>query len=146
KVPGHDDVGGLVVGNGVVEYLDAVVGVDDDARTGRHAGHRRTLGAEIRVVVLVHVVLEHTRGVSVHGQVGHVEHQDAAGVVGRGVAVDIGVGRVFDLAAGDVAGHRVVAHDGVFRLADIDARVRRVLGHAILDQQVFGADRVQAVG
>jgi hypothetical protein len=61
------------------------------------------------------------------------------------VVVHVGELRVFDLDAGDVAPREVVAHDRVLALADIDARVRRVVGRRVLDQHVRDLDRVQAI-
>ena len=78
-------------------------------------------------------------------QVRHVEHENAAGIVGRHVAEHVRMNGVLDLNARHVEFGPAVAHHDVARLADVNAGVRCADGHRALDQGVFGLHRVDAV-
>src|SRR3546814_2007441 len=112
---GDQHVGGPVVGNLVAEDLYIVVGHDHHARAGRHRGHRGTRAPEVVVVVGDDAVVEHTGGVPRLRQVGHVEHQDAAGVAGGDVVIHVGADAVLDLDPGHVLLGAVAAHHQIGR-------------------------------
>ena len=136
----------MVVANFVVEHLHPVVGVDEDAGTGRHPGHRRARNAEVGGVVVNHSIVEHPGAVAFLRQVRHVEHQNAAGVVDCHIAEHVRMDGVLDLDARHVEFGPAVADHDVARLADVDAGVRCADGHRALDEGVFGLHRVNAVG
>ena len=146
EIAGNQHIGGLVVADFVIEHLHPVVGVDEDAGTGGHPGHRRARNAEVGGVVVNHSIVEHPGAVAFLWQVRHVEHQNAAGVVDRHVAEHVRMDGVLDLDARHIEFGPAVAHHDVARLADVDAGVRCADGHRALDEGVFGLHRVDAVG
>src|SRR3546814_11504870 len=78
-------------------------------------------------------------------QVGHVEHQDAAGVAGGDVVIHVGADAVLDPDPGHVLLGAVAAHHHVLRLADVDAATRGAAHHRVLDHHVPGLHRVLPV-
>ena len=138
--------GGVVVGDVVLEDLDVVHRQQQHARAGGDVGNARARGAEIRVVVLGHLVVEHADAAAVvQVEAGQVEDKDAAAVVRGEVVVDVGVERVLDFDAGDVLGHVAILHDDVSRLADVDAGVGRTAHDAAVDQHILAGDGINAV-
>ena len=95
-------------------------------------GHIADDGAgrrEIGRVVSLDPVVEHAgRLAALDFQIGQVEHEDAAGIVGGDIVVDVGKGRILDLDAGDVVLGAGIANDDLTRLADINAGVGRADG------------------
>ena len=94
------DDGAEVAGAGddVVEDLDPVVGIDDYPGAGRNARNCTAGRCEVSRVVACYPIVEYARAVTFLRQVGHIENQNAAGVVGGGVGA--GVDHPPDVAAG----------------------------------------------
>ena len=93
----------VAVGDLVLEDFDIVHRQKQHARAGGDVGNARARRAEVGMVVLGDLVVEHAHAAAVvQVEPGQVEDEDAAAVIGRVVVEDVGVERVFDLDAGHV--------------------------------------------
>src|SRR5690606_15390007 len=140
------EVGGLVAGDDVVEHVNPVSGQDHHAGAGGHLADDIAFGRKVLGVVVDDLVVEDPGMVTGLGQVGHVEHQDAAGIVGGDVVIHIGVDGIFGFDARHVVFGAAAANDDIAGLTDINAGIRCADGHAVFNQHVVAVDGIETVG
>ena len=145
---GDDHHGAAVVAHHVVVFHHHLgIGHHHDAGARWHARHDIAGRGKVHMIIGDHLIVRQLHvAAALLRQIGQIEHQDTAGIVGGGVAHHVGVIAVLDLDAGHVHFGAGVAHDDVLRLAHIDAGIRRALHHRPVDQHVLGTDRIQAIG
>lgn len=88
----NHDVDVVVAGEVVFEHFDIVVGEHEQSGAGRHIADDGARRGEVGRIVALNPVVEYaSRLAALDFQIGQVEHEHAAGVVGGDIVVDVGV-------------------------------------------------------
>lgn len=100
---------------------------------------------KIACIVGEDLVVIDARNASLLLKLGHVEHENAAGVVGCDIVIDIGADRVLNLNSRNIVFSAIVPDDNIARLSDINAGIRSPDRDIAFNQNVGRLHRIDAI-